>query len=144
MELLDRRNLLISLANPDTSLDYLVSISGTIETQNTTKGIPRLSGATAHSKSIEVTVHYVPDRLILDDSSITEYFNYYQDKIPNQIEELGINLLGDFNNELVPRWIKLFITIQDSRKKSIKELSFFDSQPNWKNYDLLSSIPNGT
>ena len=31
MELLDRRKLLISLANPDTSLDYLVSISGTIE-----------------------------------------------------------------------------------------------------------------
>ena len=144
MELLDRRRLLISLANPDTSLDYLVSISGTIEIYNPTKGIARLSGTTDYSKSIEVTLHYVPDRLILDDSSITEYFNYYQDKIPNQIEELGINLLGDFNNELVPRWIKLFITIQDSKKNSIKELSFFDSQPNWKNYNLLSSIPNGT
>ena len=144
MELLDRRNLLISLTNPHTSLDYLVSISGTIETHNPTKGISRLPGTWDYSKFIEVIVHYVPDRLILDDSSITEYFNYYQDKIPNQIEELGINLLGDFNNELVPRWIKLFITIQDSKKKSIKELSFFDSQPNWKNYDLLSSIPNGT
>jgi len=144
MELLDRRKLLISLANPDTSLDYLVSISGTIETQIPTKGITGLSGTMDYSKFIEVTVHYVPDRLILDDSSITEYFNYYQDKMPNQIEELGINLLGDFNNELVPRWIKLFITIQDSEKKSIKELSFFDSQPNWKNYELLSSIPNRT
>ena len=144
MELLDRRNLLISLTNPDTSLDYLVSISGTIETQTPTKGITDLSGTMDYSKFIEVTVHYVPDRLILDDSSITEYFNYYQDKMPNQIEELGINLLGDFNNELVPRWIKLFISIQDSKKNSIKELSFFDSQPNWKNYNLLSSIPNGT
>ncbi len=144
MELLDRRNLLISLTNPDTSLDYLVSISGTIQTQSPTKGIPVLSGTIDYSKFIEVTVHYVPDRLILDDSSITEYFNYYQDKMPNQIEELGINLLGDFNNELVPRWIKLFISIQDSKKNSIKELSFFDSQPNWKNYNLLSSIPNGT
>ena len=142
MELLDRRKLLISLANPDTSLDYLVSISGTIEKHNPTKGIARSSGTTDYSKFIEVKVHYVPDRLILDDSSITEYFSYYQDKMPNQIEELGINLLGDFNNELVPRWIKLFITIQDSRKKSIKELSFFDSQPNWGNYNLLSSIPD--
>ena len=90
MELLDRRNLLISLTNPDTSLDYLVSISGTIQTQSPTKGIPVLSGTIDYSKFIEVTVHYVPDRLILDDSSITEYFNYYQDKMPNQIEELGI------------------------------------------------------
>ena len=144
MELLDRRKLLISLANPDTSIDYLVSISGTIETNNPTNGISRLRGTRDHSNFIEVTVHYVPDRLILDDSSIINYFNYYQDKIPNQIEELGINLLGDFNNELVPRWIKLFVIIQDSKKENIKELSFFDSQPNWKNYDLLSSIPNGT
>ncbi len=80
----------------------------------------------------------------MDDSSIIEYFNYYQDKIPNQIEELGINLLGDFNNELVPRWIKLFITTRDSKKENIKELSFFDSQPNWENYNLLSSIPDRT
>ena len=144
MELLERRKLLISLANPDTSLDYLVSISGTIETQIPTKGITGLSGTMDYSKFIEVTVHYVPDRLILDDSSITEYFNYYQDKIPNQIEELGINLLGDFNNELVPRWIKLFITTRDSKKENIKELSFFDSQPNWENYNLLSSIPDRT
>ena len=142
MELLDRRKLLISLANPDTSLDYLVSISGTIEKYNPTKGIARSSGTTDYSKFIEVKVHYVPDRLILDDSSITEYFNYYQDKMPNQFEELGINLLGDFNNELVPRWIKLFIIIQDSKGENIKELSFFDSQPNWGNYNLLSSIPD--
>ena len=142
MELLDRRNLLISLTNPDTSLDYLVSISGTIETQIPTKGITGLSGTMDYSKFIEVTVHYVPDRLILDDSSITEYFNYYQDKMPNQIEELGINLLGDFNNELVPRWIKLFIKVQGSSKENVKELSFFDSQPNWNNHSLLSSIPN--
>jgi len=142
MELLDRRKLLISLANPDTSLDYLVSISGTIETHNPINGISRLPGTRDHSNFIEVTVHYVPDRLILDDSSIINYFNYYQDKIPNQIEELGINLLGDFNNELVPRWIKLFVTIQDSKKENIKELSFFDSQPNWQNYNLLSSIPD--
>ncbi len=142
MELLDRRKLLISLANPDTSLDYLVSISGTIEKYNPTKGIARSSGTTDYSKFIEVKVHYVPDRLILDDSSITEYFSYYQDKMPNQIEELGINLLGDFNNELVPRWIKLFIIIQDSKGENIKELSFFDSQPNWGNYNLLSSIPD--
>ena len=142
MELLDRRKLLISLANPDTSLDYLVSISGTIEKYNPTKGIARSSGTTDYSKFIEVKVHYVPDRLILDDSSITEYFSYYQDKMPNQIEELGINLLGDFNNELVPRWIKLFIKIQGSRKEHAKELSFFDSQPNWENYNLLSSIPD--
>ena len=142
MELLDRRKLLISLANPDTSLDYLVSISGTIEKYNPTKGIARSSGTTDYSKFIEVKVHYVPDRLILDDSSITEYFSYYQDKMPNQIEELGINLLGDFNNELVPRWIKLFIIIQDSKRENIKELSFFDSQPNWGNYNLLSSIPD--
>ena len=144
MELLDRRRLLISLANPDKSLDYLVSISGTIETHNPIKGIPSLSGTTDYSKFIQVTVHYVPDRLILDDVSIAEYFNYYQDKMPNQIEELGINLLGDFNNELVPRWIKLFITVQDSKKETIKELSFFDSQPNWKNFNLLSSIPDRT
>ena len=144
MELLDRRNLLISLTNPDPSLDYLVSISGTIETQNFTEEMTRLSGTVDYPRSIEVAVHYVPDRLILDDSSITEYFNYYQDKMPNQIEELGINLLGDFNNELVPRWIKLFLTVQNTKKEKIKELSFFDSQPNFGNYNLLSSIRDRT
>ena len=64
--------------------------------------------------------------------------------MPKQIEELGINLLGDFNNELVPRWIKLFLTVQNTNKEQIKELSFFDSQPNFENYNLLSSIRDRT
>ena len=139
MELLDRRRLLISLSNPDMSIDYLVSISGTIKTQMT-----RLSGTGDYMRFIEVAVHYVPDRLILDDGSINEYFNYYQENMPKQIEELGINLLGDFNNELVPRWIKLFLTVQNTKKEKIKELSFFDSQPNFENYNLLSSIRDRT
>jgi len=144
MELLDRRRLLISLSNPDMSIDYLVSISGTIETQNFTEEMTRLSGTAGCLSSIEVAVHYVPDRLILDDGSINEYFNYYQENMPKQIEELGINLLGDFNNELVPRWIKLFLTVQNTKKEKIKELSFFDSQPNFENYNLLSSIRDRT
>ena len=144
MELLDRRRLLISLSNPDMSIDYLVSISGTIETQNFTEEMTRLLGTAGCLSSIEVAVHYVPDRLILDDGSINEYFNYYQENMPKQIEELGINLLGDFNNELVPRWIKLFLTVQNTKKEKIKELSFFDSQPNFENYNLLSSIRDRT
>ena len=144
MELLDRRRLLISLSNPDMSIDYLVSISGAIETQNFTEEMTRLSGTADYLRSIEVAVHYVPDRLILDDGSINEYFNYYQENMPKQIEELGINLLGDFNNELVPRWIKLFLTVQNTKKEQIKELSFFDSQPNFENYNLLSSIRDRT
>tara|TARA_B100000427_G_scaffold273031_1_gene240600 strand:+ start:1435 stop:1869 length:435 start_codon:yes stop_codon:yes gene_type:complete len=144
MELLDRRRLLISLSNPDMSIDYLVSISGTIETQNFTEEMTRLSCTADYLSSIEVAVHYVPDRLILDDGSINEYFNYYQENMPKQIEELGINLLGDFNNELVPRWIKLFLTVQNTKKEKIKELSFFDSQPNFENYNLLSSIRDRT
>ena len=126
------------------SIDYLVSISGTIETQNFTEEMTRLSGTADYLSSIEVAVHYVPDRLILDDGSINEYFNYYQENMPKQIEELGINLLGDFNNELVPRWIKLFLTVQNTNKEQIKELSFFDSQPNFENYNLLSSIRDRT
>ena len=105
------------------SIDYLVSISGAIETQNFTEEMTRLSGTADYLSSIEVAVHYVPDRLILDDGSINEYFNYYQENMPKQIEELGINLLGDFNNELVPRWIKLFLTVQNTKKEKIKELS---------------------
>ena len=126
------------------SIDYLVSISGAIETQNFTEEMTRLSGTADYLSSIEVAVHYVPDRLILDDGSINEYFNYYQENMPKQIEELGINLLGDFNNELVPRWIKLFLTVQNTNKEQIKELSFFDSQPNFENYNLLSSIRDRT
>ena len=126
------------------SIDYLVSISGAIETQNFTEEMTRLSGTADYLSSIEVAVHYVPDRLILDDGSINEYFNYYQENMPKQIEELGINLLGDFNNELVPRWIKLFLTVQNTKKEQIKELSFFDSQPNFENYNLLSSIRDRT
>ena len=126
------------------SIDYLVSISGTIETQNLTEEMTRLSGTADYLRSIEVLVHYVPDRLILDDGSINEYFNYYQENMPKQIEELGINLLGDFNNELVPRWIKIFLTVQNTQKEKIKELSFFDSQPNFENCNLLSSIRDRT
>ena len=126
------------------SIDYLVSISGTIETQNFIEEMPRLSGTGDYLSSIEVAVHYVPDRLILDDGSINEYFNYYKENMPKQIEELGINLLGEFNNELVPRWIKLFLTVQNTNKEQIKELSFFDSQPNFENYNLLSSIRDRT
>ena len=68
------------------SIDYLVSISVSIETQNFTEKMTRLSGTAGCLSAIEVAVHYVPDRLILDDGSINEYFNYYQENMPKQIE----------------------------------------------------------
>ena len=128
MDILDRRRLLITQPNPDESIDYLVLLNGRIKQ--------------SESGPIDVKINYVPDRQIIEATSLSIYFDTVGTEMFPSTENAGILLLDDINNELVPRWIQITV----SQKFSVDDFThlhesrFQDSQPNWSNSQLLRSI----
>ena len=125
MDILDRRELLITQQNPDMTIDYLVSLEGHIKR-------PR-------EDIVIIKVSYVPDEQILKKSSLIGYFEAVSQEAFPSLEFAGILLLNDLCNELVPRW--LMITLSQDTKVDYQrhEIRLHDRQPNWNNPQLLSS-----
>ena len=128
MDILTRRRLLITLANPDDSIDYLVSLDGLIKQTGRT--------------SIDVKLYYVPDRQILETTTLSVYLDSVGAEEFPSIEYAGILLLDDFNNELVPRWLQITLSqnIGVKGNSQLHESRFQDSQPNWSNPQLLQGF----
>ena len=129
MDLRERRNLLKCSTNPDNVHDYMSVLEGKIRSVNL-------------SAQHELKICYVPDKLILNPDSL----NHYLSKIgsfnwPSQ-EEITTTILGDLQNEVVPRWVH--ITLQTDitsldhvdRHISIAE----DAQPAWENDAFLNRL----
>lgn len=127
MDILDRRELLITQQNPDMTIDYLVSLEGQIKQ-------PR-------DNNITIKIAYVPDQEILQKRSLISYFEGVSQEVFPSLEYTGILLLNDFCNELVPRWLTIILS-QDSDVDSHfqrHKIRLQDRQPNWSNSQLLSN-----
>ena len=127
MDILDRRRLLTTQTNPDVTTDYVVSINGRIKQ--------------SENNSIVIKVCYVPDELILCKSSLPDYFESIAREVFPSLEHAGNILLGDFINELVPRWLKINLSqpFNVDGNSQLHEVLLQDHQPNWSNSQLLSS-----
>ncbi len=77
------------------------------------------------SKKLILELWYTPDQHVLDRSSARAWLTHYSNW-QDSLESLTVQLMDDFRNEVVPRWVKL--RLQDG-KDFVVEAE--DRQPNW-------------
>ncbi len=112
-----RRGHLTPGANQDQAIDYLVRLAGRLTAETT------------------LTVCYVPDKLIVARAAFERYLAALGDHDWPAPEALAVATLGDFNNELVPRWVS--VIVERDRHQVVVE----DRQPGWQNPALLAHLP---
>jgi len=117
-----RRSLLAVRANPAQRLDYRVTLTGGVS-----------SGT--HG-TLALTLAYVPDRVVLDPCGFARYATALGEETWPELEALGVLILDDVNNEVVPRWLHL--TVQAGAHM----VTLTDSQPGWTDRLALTLAPS--
>ncbi|MCR9220810.1 MAG: hypothetical protein NXI21_11335 [Alphaproteobacteria bacterium] len=111
--------------NPNPRIDYLVRLEG------------ETTGARDHGGPARVVLSYVPDKRIVRQAAFRDYLAGLTgiEAGANLPERLALRILGDFNDELVPRWVQVVVaTPGDAGHRVLVE----DRQPKWDNRVLLA------
>lgn len=105
--------------NPNPRVDYLVRLDGT-----------------ASTNSAAVTLHYVPHRLIVREKAFRAYLGSLTglDGGASLPERLALRILGDLNDEIVPRWLQVVVAIDGHR------VLVEDRQPKWDKPALTARV----
>ena len=111
-------SLLTGRSNPRISLDYIVTLTGKLE-----------------SSHQSIRLRYVPDKLLIDGAAFTAYLAFLDGDGAVAPEHVALTLLDEMNNEIVPRWVQIAVT--GGSETVIVE----DRQPNWENSDILDRLP---
>ena len=124
-----RRRLLKTRDNPDTGLDYVTGLEGALQAFG--QGMPT-----------RIKVKYVPDRTIIEPAAFGRYLESLSAVEWDSLEELATTVLGDFNNELVARWVRVVATAPEEAYPGVgaHEVTIEDRQPEWDNPALLSGV----
>ena len=132
MDVHQRRQHLKTRPNPDTRLDYVAGLQGTVQAF-------RLGPAT------RVAIHYVPDRAIVEPAAFGRYLETLAAAEWGSLEALATAILGDFANELVARWTRVVVTSPEGSYRGVgaHRVMIEDRQPGWDNAALLSRLPGG-
>ncbi|MDV7339001.1 hypothetical protein RYZ26_05325 [Terasakiella sp. A23] len=120
MDIAERRALLETQANPNKTMDYIVTL--------------KASGPTQQS----VNFRYIPDKVILSSDVFAAYITTVLSQ-DNNLETSATTILEDMNNELVPRWLQVIMTNQDGNGAE-HHVTIEDHQPQWKNDSLLARL----
>ena len=128
MDLMERRSHLVSTANPDKALDYIVTLEGHLP--NT------------HSHSRHITLRYVPDRDVLDAKSFGNYLEALSQDTWDLPEDLAVTILTDVNNEVVARWVQVSLSVPELQHHAVQTHAVVieDRQPGWDNAGLLGRL----
>lgn len=129
-EVWQRRELLSPAPNPDRTVDYVVTLSGTLQGH-------------ADSERLSVTVRYVPDRLIIPPEAFKAYLDSLAATISGPQENLATTSLADISNEIVARWIQVTTrvdTVGAGPNAPVHQVMAEDRQPGWDNPSLLAMI----
>lgn len=129
MDMLDRRRHLTVRPNPDAKLDYVSTVTG------------GFTGTSAGS-DVRIELRYVPDRVILEAESFATYLENLAVQPWESVEQLATMILDDINNEVIARWVQISVEFVTQATDRSREHRVFvqDSQPNWKNPDLLQRL----
>jgi len=111
-------SLLTGRSNPRISLDYIVTLTGKLE-----------------SSHQSIRLRYVPDKLLIDGAAFTAHLAFLDGDGAVAPEHVALTLLDEMNNEIVPRWVQIAVT--GGSETVIVE----DRQPNWENSDILDRLP---
>ena len=90
----NRLHPLATTPNPDPGTDYAVALA------MTTPASPIIG-------AVEVSIHYVPDKLILKPQGLSDYLAMVVRSEWPTVEVMAISLRNDISNEIVPRWLEL-------------------------------------
>ncbi|MCW9001344.1 MAG: hypothetical protein OQJ87_01365 [Rhodospirillales bacterium] len=126
---LQRRKFLETEANPNTRLDYVSTLDGSIQVGEDGNTI--------------VTVRYVPDKQILQPKAFITYLGVLNSIDWPSIEESAATILDDLNNEVIPRWVQVTLehsTPGDDGGLRSHRVMLEDRQPRWDNPTLLSRL----
>lgn len=126
MDPVARRELLSCQPNPHPGEDFLTEISAQIPAQES--GPP-----------YSLCVRYVPDRLILADTDLSPYLETISKVAWGSLEQLAAAILGDIQNEAVPRWVRVRIErpAADGPVLLSQSTELEGRQPGWENKWLL-------
>ncbi len=126
-----RRQLLNVAQAPDVRGDAVTSLVG------------RLDGrlAAGGSSETKVVLRYVPHRDILTPESLTDYLAALGGVSWSSLEEAAVVVLGDVNDQVVPRWLRVRLLQLGDDQVSRHDVVVEDRQPNWDNPGLLSRLP---
>jgi 7-cyano-7-deazaguanine reductase len=125
----ERRAHLTGDPNPDTRLDYLVEIKGSIAVP----GSPKVQAT--------VVLRYVPDKLVIKPETFGQYLRMVEAFNLPTLEALASVILEDLNNELVARWLQVTVT-SPSVHAGVQSHAVMleDRQPSWENVALMARI----
>jgi 7-cyano-7-deazaguanine reductase len=131
MDTLDRRKLLVTEANPDANLDYLAALDG---------DIAPLKGCAGGTASLRLV--YVPDKAVLPPAGFSRYLEALGKETWVSLEGVAVTVLGDINNELVPRWVRVRVAAESVLLPGVSAhtVTAEDHQPGWDNPALLSRL----
>jgi len=134
MDLKDRRRLLRVSPNPDRGLDYIVTLSGSVQ-QDASQNQPR--------RQI-IELRYIPDKFILDSRAFAHYLNALTPVTWPTPEDLAVTVLTDLNNEIICRWLQVALTMPSMPNTGLEhyEILIEDRQPGWDNARLLARLPH--
>ena len=119
------REMLTTLPNPGEEYDYVATLEGPI--------------GTLQDSAVTLSLRYIPDRLVVDSESFMGYARKMASGQWPNLEALAVAIINDFNNELVPRWVRLGLAGQ-AGGEVFHLATIEDRQPHWKNDDLLRSL----
>jgi 7-cyano-7-deazaguanine reductase len=129
MEIIKRRSFLKTERNPDIKLDYVITITGHMARKD-------------KIDSSAVSLRYVPDKVILQPVTFGRYLDAIGTLEWTALEDAAAAILNDVNNELIARWVQVWISAPDQIHPGIDrhEVLLEDRQPNWDNAGLLSRL----
>ncbi len=127
MDLLQRRGHLAVSPNPDPAKEYVATLE------------ERMAAGGGVGK-IDVALRYVPDRNILDPASFAAYLGVLGGIAWNSLEETAVTIIDDINNEVVPRWARVVLSIKEGEAASGHSVLLEDRQPKWDNQALISRL----
>jgi hypothetical protein len=121
---LERRELLATMPNPGERYDYMVALEGTFTIDA--------------AQRVTVALHYVADRHVLSVDGFSAYLAALNGGAWPNLEAAALTMLGDVNNELIPRWAQIHLAVGAGDKAERHSVIIEDHQPGWDNPTLLA------
>lgn len=121
-----RLALLQHRGNPRADADYIVAFDGRI----------------ADGRCV-IQLTFVPDKLLLEAGAFDAYLAAFDADAASAVEALALGILDDINNEIVPRWVRVVVSMPrgESAARTHKVVAE-DRQPNWDNPRILLHVPS--
>jgi 7-cyano-7-deazaguanine reductase len=128
MDLTSRREPLRTLPSPDSRIDIVTSLNGSIDWKS-------------DADPVRVLIRYVPDRDVLEPSGFEEYLSNLGSIDWPTLEAAGAAILDDVNNQVVPRFVLVSVEIGfTDDETAAHSVLLEDNQPGWNNASLLSRL----